>query len=82
MDYISVRELRNNGGRVLQRVAGGEPLTVTTDGQPIAELRPLPRRGLTAATVLQRWRHLPRVDAQHRRSDIDRVVDPSPWSVG
>jgi len=29
MDNISVRELRNHGGRVLQRVASGETLTVT-----------------------------------------------------
>lgn len=82
MDNISVRELRNNGGRVLQRVAGGETLTVTMDGQPIAELRPLPGRGLTAATLLQRWRRLPPVDAQQLRTDLDRVLDASPWSVG
>ncbi len=81
-ENISVRELRNNGGRVLQRVAGGETLTVTMDGQPIAELRPLPRRGLTAATLLQRWRRLPPVDAQQLRADLDRVLDASPWSVG
>ena len=36
------RELRNNGGRVLQRVAGSETLTVTIDEHPIAELRPIP----------------------------------------
>ena len=46
MDNVSVRELRNNGGRVLQRVANGETLTVTMDGQPIAELRPVAGRGV------------------------------------
>jgi antitoxin (DNA-binding transcriptional repressor) of toxin-antitoxin stability system len=81
MDNISVRELRNNGGRVLQRVAGGETLTVTMDDQPIDELRPLRGRGLTAAGSLKRWRRLPPVDAQQFRSDIDRVFDSSPWSV-
>ena len=81
MDNISVRELRNNGGRVLQRVAGGETLTVTMDGQPIAELHPIPGRGLTAATLMQRWRRLPPVDAQQLRADLDRVMDASPWSV-
>jgi len=35
MDTVSVRELHHNGGRVLQRVANGETLTVTMDGQPI-----------------------------------------------
>jgi len=75
MDKISVRELRNNGGRVLQRVAGGETLTVTMDGHPMAQLRPLPGRGLAAATLLQRWRRLPPVDARQLRADLDAVVD-------
>lgn len=82
MDTISVRELRNNGGRVLQRVAGGETLTVTMDGHPIAELRPIPGQGLTAATLLQRWRRLPPVDAQQLRADLDCVLNASLWAGG
>jgi len=77
MDNVSVRELRNNGGRVLQRVADGETLTVTMDGQPIAELRPVPARGVPAATLLKRWRRLPPVDAQQLRADLDGVMDSS-----
>ncbi len=73
MDTVSVRELRNNGGRVLQRVASGETLTVAMDGRPIAELRPLMGRGLSAATLLQRWRRLPPVDAPLLRADLDQV---------
>ena len=77
MDNVTVRELRNNGGRVLQRVAHGETLTVTMDGQPIAELRPVPGRAIPAATLLARWRQLPPVDAQQLRADLDRVLDAS-----
>jgi prevent-host-death family protein len=77
MDNASVRELRNNGGRVLQRVADGDTLTVTMDGRPIAELRPLTGRGLSAATLLKRWRRLPLVDAQQLRGDLDRVMNAS-----
>ena len=77
MDRVSVRDLRNNGGRVLQRVAGGETLTVTMDGEPIAELRPVPGRALSATTLLTRWRHLPPVDHQQLRADLDRVLDAS-----
>ena len=77
MDNVTVRELRNNGGRVLQRVADGETLTVTMDGQPIAELRPVPGRAIPAATLLKRWRLLPPVDAQQLRADLDRVLDAS-----
>ena len=77
MDNASVRDLRNNGGRVLQRVADGETLTVTKNGRPIAELRPLAGRGLAAATLLKRWRRLPPVDTQQLRADLDRVMDAS-----
>lgn len=54
MSEITVRELRNHGADVLERVARGEALTVTRDGKPIAELRPLARRPLPAAALLKR----------------------------
>lgn len=75
MDKVTVRDLRNNGGRVLERVANGESLTVTLDGRPVAELRPLPGRALSAATLLTRWRRLPAVDPAALRADIDRTLD-------
>jgi prevent-host-death family protein len=77
MRSVTIRELRNNGGRVLERVAGGESLTVTLDGRPVAELRPLPGRAVSAATLLARWRRLPHVDPAALRADVDRIVDPS-----
>lgn len=77
MASVTVRELRNRGGRVLQRVAKGESLTVTMDGRAIAELRPLPGRTLPAVTLLKRWRGLPRVDARALRADLDRLLDTS-----
>jgi len=43
MDTVTVRDLRNNGGDVLRRVERGERIVVTRDGEPAAELRPLPR---------------------------------------
>ena len=77
MPNVSVRNLRNNGGRVLQRVAEGESLTVTMDGRPIAELRPLPGAAIPAAVLLRRWRRLPPVDADALKADLDRVIDTS-----
>jgi prevent-host-death family protein len=75
MDTVSVRELRNRGGQVLQRVAEGETLTVTMDGQPIAELRPVAGRALSASTLLKRWRNLPPIDAAQLRADLDGSID-------
>lgn len=74
---VTVRELRNHGGDVLQRVARGEAFIVTRDGQAIAELRPLRRRPLAAAALLSRWRRLPAVDATRLRAEIDQVLDGS-----
>jgi prevent-host-death family protein len=74
---ITVRELRNRGGDVLDRVARGEALTVTRDGQPIAELRPLARRPMPAAVLVKRWRRLPAVDPSKLRADLDAVLDGS-----
>ena len=77
MAAVTVRELRNDGGRVLDRVARGESLTVTRDGHAIAELRPLSRRALPASAILDRWRHLAHVDAGRLRADIDATLDSS-----
>lgn len=42
MAKVTIRELRNHGGDVLARVARGETLTVTRDGEPVAQVSPLP----------------------------------------
>lgn len=77
MSDVSVRELRNRGGRVLKRVARGEAITVTMDGEPVAELRPVTRARLSAAALIARWRALPPLDGRALRADVDRAVDTS-----
>lgn len=71
-----MRELRNHGGEVIDRVAGGDSLTVTRAGKPVAELRPLPRQPVTASALLRRWKAVPPVDPQRLLADIDAVLDP------
>jgi prevent-host-death family protein len=75
MAEVTVRDLRNRGADVLERVIRGETLTVTRDGRPVAELRPMRRRALRAAALLQRWRRLPRVEPERLRRDIDAIID-------
>jgi len=77
MNEVTIRDLRNHGGRVLDRITQGESLTVTRDGRPVAELRPLPHRPIPAETLLNRWRRLPTVDAAGLRTDMDAALDPS-----
>jgi prevent-host-death family protein len=74
---ISIRELRNHGGEMVDRVAHGERLTVTRDGKPVALLVPLGREPLSVDVLIERWAQLPAMDPQSLRRDIDAVVDPS-----
>lgn len=72
-----MRELRNQGGRVLDRVLAGERVTITRDGEPVAELIPIRRRPLSAAALVERFRLLPPMDPAQFRADIDAIIDPS-----
>lgn len=74
---VSIRDLRNHGGEVLADVERGESVVVTRDGRPVAELRSLPRRGVSAAALIARRRHLPDVDSARLRADIDATIDMS-----
>ncbi len=75
MAEASIRELRNRGSEVIARVASGEHVVVTRDGEPVAELRPLPRRPLVAAVLHERFRRLPSLDPVRFRGDVDAVID-------
>jgi prevent-host-death family protein len=75
MANVTIRELRNHGGEVVDRVAAGERLTITRDGRPVAELRPLRADGMTGVMLLERWRRLPALDATVLRRDIDAALD-------
>ena len=77
MAHATIRDLRNHGREVIDRVMAGERLTITRSGRPVAELRPLGRRGPDGATLLARWKRLPSVDVDDFRRDLDAVLDPS-----
>jgi prevent-host-death family protein len=76
MAEVSIRELRNHGGEVVDRAMRGEQITITRSGRPVAELRPV-RAPLSAEALLRHWHRLPTVDPATLRSDIDRVLDSS-----
>jgi prevent-host-death family protein len=76
MAEVTIRDLRNHGGDVVDRVAAGERLVVTRDGRPVAELRPVRSRGAKASVLLARWHRLPPVDGAALRGDLDATLDP------
>jgi len=75
MSEVSIRELRNKGGEVVDRVAEGESVTVTRSGKAVAELRPLRKQSVAVEALIARRKTLPSVDPATLRSDIDAVVD-------
>ncbi len=70
-----MRELRNYGGQILDRVVKGQSMTITRDGTPVALISPLPNPRLTAEALVERWRHAPRIDGDALRRDIAQILD-------
>ena len=77
MTEVSIRDLRNHGGEVIDRVEAGEHVTVTRAGKAVAELRPLGLRPINRAVLLQRWSRTPALDACRVRAETDQILDPS-----
>ena len=75
MPEVSIRELRNHGGDVVDRAARGESITITRAGRAVAELRSISSPPLTAAVLLERWSRLPPVDPEKLRTEIDETLD-------
>ena len=78
MSDVSIRELRNHGGDVVDRAAKGERLTITRSGRPVAELRPLGRAAVALDVLIARRKRLPHVDPTRLRDDLDQILDSSP----
>lgn len=51
---VAARELKNRLGKYLRRVKLGQSVTVTDRGVPVAELKPIGARGLSAEQRLER----------------------------
>lgn len=73
---MTIRELRNRGGAVIDRLAPGETVTVTRDGEPVAELRRLDRRPLSTEELIARRKNVPRIDYEEMRAELDEIIDP------
>ena len=61
MTEVASRELRNDTAGVLRRAEGGEVITITVSGKPVALLtaaRPERRRWLSGAELAQRLRRV------------------------
>jgi prevent-host-death family protein len=73
MSDVSIRELRNQGGEIVDRAAGGERITITRGGKPVAELSPLNPEP-TSEVILERFRGMAPIDYEAFRADVDEVM--------
>ncbi len=78
MATIPQKELRNHVGEVLRRAEGGEELTITVSGRPVAVLGPARgRRWVRSRDLAELWRAP--ADQTHD-GDLERIggdmIDP------
>lgn len=76
MSDVSIRELRNKGGEIVDRAASGERITITRGGKPVARLSPLDPEP-TSEVILERFRTLAPIDYDAFRADVDEVMGAS-----
>ena len=74
MGNVSVRDLLEHGGDVLDRVQRGEFLTVTRDDAPVAEIHPLRRAAKHSAELVRGRRLLPPMELDDLRRDLDAAL--------
>lgn len=77
MPDVSIRDLRNQGGKIVDRVEAGEEVTITCNGRPVAELRPVRRPPLDLDVLVRHRKGLPRLDVEKFRAEVDAVIDQS-----
>lgn len=75
MAEVSIRDLRNHGGDLVDRAMRGEQIVITRSGRAVAELRAVARPSLSAEALLSRWHRLPPVDPVALRGDVDGLLD-------
>ena len=75
MAEVSIRDLRNHGGEVVERAQRGEQLTITRAGKPVARLVALRSSPVPLDELRRRWARLPRVDPSQLRRDIDATIN-------
>jgi antitoxin (DNA-binding transcriptional repressor) of toxin-antitoxin stability system len=79
---ITQRELRNSSGEIMRALDRGETFIVTRNGVPVGELRPLPRRFVSATAVTAAFGCAPPIDRERFRRDLDAFVDQDPSPRG
>ena len=68
---ITQRELRNESAAVMDAVEAGETITITRNGRPVAELRPISEAKAPLDEIQDLFAALPSMSYEKLRADID-----------
>lgn len=80
---ITQRELRNDDAEIIRALEGGDSFIITRNGVPVGRLIPVVRRTFVPSSELKKSAaHLPRIDYEKFRADIDAIVDQNPTPRG
>ncbi len=84
---LTQRELRNQSGEIMRALDRGEEFTITRNGRPVGELRPVrPRQFVRTETLLAALRGSGKMDAKRLRDDVNAIRDQDPtprvWREG
>ena len=76
---ISQRDLRLRSREIMDAVERGDSFAVTRDGRVIGSLQPRATQRTVVASreLIEAFRHVPIVDADAMREQLDLIVDPS-----
>jgi antitoxin (DNA-binding transcriptional repressor) of toxin-antitoxin stability system len=72
---ITQRELRNASGEIMRALDRGEDFIVTRNGIPVGELRPVRRRFVDRAVLLETFARVAPIDPAQFRADVDAILD-------
>lgn len=76
---VTQRELRNDSGKIMRALDGGEDFLVTRNGKPVGELVPYRRRQFVPTKqIVAAFANTPSIDYERLRADLDAVVDQDP----
>lgn len=82
MATIPQKDLRNHVGEVLRRAEGGEHITITVSGRPVAELGPVrSRQWVPAGQLADLWNTPPDPTLDEDLAGLS-VELADPWAAG
>ena len=75
---VPMADLHKKSAKIIRQVEAGNTVTITRNGQPVAELLPAEKYKPRAQEIWEQWSKDPlNIDYDEFREDVDRGIDVS-----